>query len=236
MEASRVLLTPEAEEVSTRALTIPEQANAVKIVDPDSYVRASGLWQDIRALRKQVSDTFTPIIQKAHAAHREALDRKAAVDAPLETAEKTVKKAMNAWDEEQERIRQAEQRRLQEEARKREEEARLAAAIEAEKEGAKEEAEQILEAPAYVPPVVVPKATPKVAGGPVFTTRWYASVTDIKALCRAVADGKASTEYVMGLEKDKVTGIIGCPALNKIATALKGTMSVPGVQACSKRV
>jgi len=236
MEASRVLLTPEAEEVSTKALTIPEQANDVKIVDADSYVRASGLWQDIRALRAKVKDSFDPIIKKAHEAHRAALDQKAKVDAPLEMAERTVKKAMNTWDEEQERIRQAEQRRLQEEARKREEEARLQAALEAEQAGAKEEAEEILAEPAYVAPVVVPKATPKVQGGPVFTTRWFASVTDIKALCRAVADGKASTEYVMGLEKDRLTGIVSCPALNKMATALKGTMNVPGVQAMSRRV
>ena len=61
-------------------------------------------------------------------------------------------------------------------------------------------------------------------------------VVDIKALCRAVADGKASTEYVMGLEKDRLTGIVSCPALNKMATALKGTMNVPGVQAMSRRV
>jgi len=236
MEASRVLLTPEAEEVTTRALTIPEQANAVKIVDADSYVKASKLWQDIRAIRAQVKESFDPIIKRAHEVHREALDRKAKVDAPLEMAEKTVKKAMNAWDEEQERIRREEERRLQDEARKREEEARLAAAIEAEQAGAKEEAEQILEQPVYVAPVVVPKATPKVAGGPVFQTRWFASVTDIKALCRAVADGKASTEYVMGLEKDRLTGIVSCPALNKMATALKGTMNVPGVQAMSRRV
>ena len=236
MEASRVLLTPEAEEVTTRALTIPEQANAVKIIDAGSYVNASKLWQDIRALRAKVKESFDPIIQKAHAAHRAALDSKAKVDAPLEVAEKTVKKAMNAWDEEQERIRQEEQRRLQEEARKREEEARLAAAIEAEQAGAKEEAEQILEEPVPVAPVIVPKATPKVAGGPVFQTRWFASVVDIKALCRAVADGKASTEYVMGLEKDRLTGIVSCPALNKMATALKGTMNVPGVQAMSRRM
>ena len=150
MEASRVLLTPEAEEVSTTALTIPEQANAVKIVDADTYVKASGLWQDIRALRAKVKDSFDPIIKKAHEAHRAALDQKAKVDAPLEVAEKTVKKAMNGWDEEQERIRQAEQRRLQEEARKREEEARLQAALDAEKEGAKEEAEAIINEPVYV--------------------------------------------------------------------------------------
>lgn len=226
MEASRVLLTPEAEEVTTRALTIPEQANAVKIVDADSYVKASGLWQDIRALRAKVKESFDPIIQKAHAAHRAALDSKAKVDAPLEVAEKTVKKAMNAWDEEQERIRQEEQRRLQEEARKREEEARLAAAIEAEQAGAKEEAEQILEEPVYVAPVVVQKQTPKVQGGPVFRTVWKHQVTDLIALVKAVAAGHAPLTAIQANDV----------FLGQQARSLKDALRIPGVKAYSERV
>ncbi len=226
MEASRVLLTPEAEEVTTRALTIPEQANAVKIVDADSYVKASGLWQDIRALRAKVKESFDPIIQKAHAAHRAALDSKAKVDAPLEVAEKTVKKAMNAWDEEQERIRQEEQRRLQEEARKREEEARLAAAIEAEQAGAKEEAEQILEEPVYVAPVVVQKQTPKVQGGPVFRTVWKHQVTDLMALVKAVAAGHAPLTAIQANDV----------FLGQQARSLKDALRIPGVKAYSERV
>ena len=226
MEASRVLLTPEAEEVTTRALTIPEQADAVKIVDADSYVKASGLWQDIRALRAKVKESFDPIIQKAHAAHRAALDSKAKVDAPLEVAEKTVKKAMNAWDEEQERIRQEEQRRLQEEARKREEEARLAAAIEAEQAGAKEEAEQILEEPVYVAPVVVQKQTPKVQGGPVFRTVWKHQVTDLMALVKAVAAGHAPLTAIQANDV----------FLGQQARSLKDALRIPGVKAYSERV
>jgi len=40
----------------------------------------------------------------------------------------------------------------------------------------------------------------------------------------------------MGLEKDKVTLKISCPALNKQATALKQTMSIAGVRVTSRRV
>ena len=235
MEASRVL-TPEVQEVTTTALAVPDQARAIVVTDNASYAAAAELLITIKGIRRKIEDTFKPIKQKMDAAKKEVLDQERAADAPLRQAEDYLKPQLAKWDAEQERIRREEERRLQDEARKREEEARLAAAIEAEQAGAKEEAEQILEQPVYVAPVVVPKATPKVAGGPVFQTRWFASVTDIKALCRAVADGKASTEYVMGLEKDRLTGIVSCPALNKMATALKGTMNVPGVQAMSRRV
>ena len=59
-----------------------------------------------------------------------------------------------------------------------------------------------------------------------FREVWSAEVTDIKALCRAVADGKASTECVMA----------NMPVLNRMASALKATMNIPGVRAYSKRV
>lgn len=225
MEASRVLLTPEAEAVSTKALTIPEQAGAVKIIDSDTYLRAAGLWSDIRELRGKVSESFDPIIKKAHEAHKEALKRKADVDAPLADAEKKVKGAMNVYDAEQEAIRQAEQRRLQEEARKREEEARLAAAIEAEQAGAKEEAEEILAAPTYVAPVVVPKATPKVSGGPVFQTRWKHQVTDLMALVKAVAAGQAPLTAIQANDV----------FLGQQARSLKDALRIPGVKAYSER-
>lgn len=80
--------------------------------------------------------------------------------------------------------------------------------------------------PIYVAPVVVPKSVPKMAGGPVYREVWAAEVVDIKALCMAVATGKASTECVSG----------NMVALNRMAVALKGTLNIPGVRAYSKRV
>lgn len=147
---------------------------------------------------------------------------------------------------EEERIaseRKAEQERLEAE-RKAEEERLLSEAVAAEERGDKETAELLTEAaattsenirqeaavlaqePIYVPPVVVPKAVPKMAGGPVYREVWSAEVTDIKALCMAVATGKASTECVIGNQT----------VLNRLAVGLKGTMNIPGVRAYSKRV
>lgn len=235
MEATALRLVPQEEEVGREVVSIETQAKELKVVDPVSYVAAGELWKSIKGIRKKIADTFDPIIKKAHEVHKEAVARKKEHDAPLDVAERIVKRAMSAYDEEQERIRKAEQERLAEIARKEEEDRQLADAIAAE-EAAKEAgatedeaaqvAEAVMEQPVSVAPVVIPKATPKLQGGPVYREVWAAEVTDIKALCRAVADGKASTECVMA----------NMPTLNRMATALKSTMNVPGVRAYSRRV
>jgi len=155
---------------------------------------------------------------------------------------------------EEDRLRKIEEDRLAEERRKEqerleaerkaEEDRLLAEAVAAEERGDKETAELLTNAamesneqikevaaaiaqePIYVPPVVVQKTTPKMAGGPVYREVWAAEITDIKALCMAVATGKASAECVTG----------NMVVLNRMAVALKGTMNIPGVKAYSRRV
>lgn len=225
----------ETEEVQNKALSLVDQAGMVKITDPKSYEVAGFLWKTIGEVMKEVAETFDPIISATHKAHTQACDQKKKYFVPLQNAYKEVKRLMGVWEAEQEQIRLAEQKRLEDEARKAEEERRLQEAIEAEAEAkangltaqeAAQEAEAVLQTPVYVAPVVLPKAMPKIAGGPVYREIWSAEIISIKDLCRAVADGKASTEYVIG----------NMPVLNKMATALKQTLNVPGVRAISKRV
>lgn len=227
-------LVPETTEVETKALSLVEQAGMVKIADPKSYEVAGFLWKTIGEVMKEVSDTFDPLIEAAHQNHKLALEKKAKFYAPLDKAKRDVKGLMSNYEQEMERIRLAEQRRLEEIARKAEEDRRIQEAIEVEAEArangataqeAAQAAEAIIDEPVYTPPVVLPKETPKVAGV-FFRTIWSAEVVDIKALCRTVADGKISTECVMG----------NMPVLNKMATALKQTMNIPGVRASSRRV
>lgn len=104
-------------------------------------------------------------------------------------------------------------------------------------EAIKEQTAAIAQEPIYIAPVVAPKTTPKMTGGPVYQTRWYAEVVDIKALCMAVGTGKTNPEYVMGLERDKVTGKISSSILDKMAPTAKDVFPIaPGVKAYSKRV
>lgn len=233
METALKLVT-ETTEVETKALTLVEQAGMVKIEDAKSYEVAGFLWKTIGEVMKEVSDTFDPLIEAAHRNHKLALEKKAKFYSPLDKAKRDIKGLMSDYEAEKERIRREEQKRLEEIAKKEEEERRLLEAIEAEEQAkangatpqeAAQEAEAVLQEPVYVAPVVLPKETPKVKGLS-FREVWSAEVFDIKALCAAVAYGKASPECVTG----------NMPVLNKMAMALKKTMNVPGVKPISKRV
>jgi hypothetical protein len=235
MTAEPALKLVTTDEVETKALDIVGQAKAVKVTDQGSYLLAGLLWKEIGDMMKEVKDTFDPICEAAHRAHKAATEKRAKYLDPLAAAQKSVKALMSAWDAEQERIRREEQRRLEEEARKAAEEQALLDAIAAEEEAkrngataeeAAREAEAVISEPVHVPPVVLPKATPKLAGGPVYRIIWRAEVTDMKALISAVARGAVSINAV--LPNDAF--------LRQQAESLKETADIPGVRVYSQRV
>ena len=203
-------------EVSARALTIIEQANVLTVKDGEDYVEAGVLWKAIKELKDKVNETFKPIIEKAHAAHKEALAQKAKIFDPLEMAGRTVKGVMESWDREQEAIRQAEERRLREIARKEEEERRLQEAIEAEANGEKDKAEDILKEEIYIPPVILAKATPKASGGPVYRTIWKFRIINADLI----------PKMYMQPDEIKIGGVV---------RAMKGQTQIPGIEVYSER-
>ncbi len=225
MGESAIRLVPQEDEVTREVATIEYQARILRVVDAATYVDAADLWKAIRALRVKVADTFDKSIKSAHELHKGLVAKKKEHDGPLDAAERAVKQAMSDYDQEQERIRREEQRRLQEIARKEEEERLLMEAIAAEeeakkngltKEEAKAEAEQIISQPVYVAPVVVPKATPKLQGGPVYRTIWKARVVNESIIPR---------QYMV---PDMVK-------INGVARALKNQANIPGVEVYEER-
>jgi len=209
----------EEKNVKTEALTIIQKATGLQVVDSESYRSAGSLWQDIKAMKDQVNESFRPIIEKAHAAHKEALAQKAKIFDPLDNAGRAVKAAMEKYDREQEAIRQAERRRIEAEMRAAEEERRLQAAIAAENSGRQEQAEKILDIPISisVPKTELPPSAPKMEGGPVYRTVWKVEVTDESILPREM--------MVPDLVK-----------LGQLARVMKEKFSVPGARAYSERV
>ena len=83
----------EVKEVTTLALSIPDQAKQIVIRTMDDYVRAGEIMLTIKAIRKKITDTFKPIKQKMDAAKQEVLDQERAADAPLKEAEALLKDA-----------------------------------------------------------------------------------------------------------------------------------------------
>lgn len=210
------MTTESTKEVSSKALTVIEQANAVVVKSSEDYTLAGRLWNEIKALKTEVDNAFKPIIFKANQAHKEALAQRDKIFKPLEVAGKLVKGAMERFDREQEAIRQAEERRLREEARKAEEERRLQEAIEAEQNGEVEIAEEIMQEEVYVPPVIVEKEVPKVEGV-VYRTVWKFRIRDIN---------KVPREY---LKIDEVK-------IGAVVRAMKQECKIPGIEVYSERV
>lgn len=222
-------------DVLQRALTWPERARAVAIVDTDSYVAATDLLKGIKALRDEANATFDPIIADAHRAHQTACGQKRKVEAPLVEAERTIKNALVAYDHDQERKRREEQRRLEEEARRQAEVEALerAAALEREgkgwgDEGLVQEAEQIVEEQIQAPPPpvpAVPKATPKVPGIS-YRTTWSGRLVSLLDLIKHCA---AYPEHAHLLQVNQT-------ALNNMARGMQaGLNKIPGVQAVETR-
>jgi len=206
--------------LESRALTWPEQATALTITDADSYAHAADQLLVIKELRKEIAETFGPIIKKAHEAHQEALGQRRKVEEPLEVAERTIKGTMGAWQREQERLQRIAQAEAEAEARRQEDERRQAEALALEEAGETAAAERVIEAPVFTPPPVVRSAAPAVSGIQVKKT-WKAQLTDTMALVKAVAAGQvplAILEVKQG-------------ALDAAARQWKSQLQWPGVRA-----
>lgn len=223
-EAALQLVTPD--EVMKEVMSIDDQAKALKVVDSPSYIAAGELWKAIKGIRAKVAEAFDANIKKAHELHKSLVAEKKRHDAPLDEAERMVKQSMSQYDLEQERKRREEQARLEAIARKEEEDRRLMEAIAAEeemnrigmtKDEVAQETAAILETPVSVAPIVIPKATPKLAGGPVYQTRWDYEI---------VAPNLIPREYLI---PDTVK-------IGAVVRALKEQANIPGIKVFSRRV
>ena len=154
----------ETQELETKALSLPDQAKEIQVIAQESRDRASSMLLTVKALRKQIDETFDPGIKKIHEAHKDALATKRKFEAPLAQAEATIKPRIAMYYDLQEKKRRQEEARLREEARKQAEEDQLAQAVAAEQMGMHAEAENIIQAPVYAPTIIIPKTSQPAQG------------------------------------------------------------------------
>lgn len=165
--------------------------------------------------------------RKAEEGRKKLVDERDRMQAPLVQAEVAIKRKLLAYEQEKERARIAEERRLQDEARRRAEELTLAVAADLEMQASltgdedmRVEAEDILAQPIEAPAVSVGSTMPKVQGLS-YRDNWKAHPTvDVKALAGAVACGKAPITFLTP----------NMTALNAYARSTQGTATVPGVR------
>lgn len=222
-----VVDNPSVAAVTERALTWPERARQIQVIDADSYTAAAELLKGIKALRGEVDATFDPIVKAAFESHRTAVAQKRKAETPLSEAEGIIKAALTTYQQEQQRL--ADARRREEERLAREEAERLAleqaAAMELEgrqygDEALVQEAHDLIEHPIVAAPCApAPRPTPAVAGISHRTT-YSAEVTSLALLVQHIA----KHQNLLPLLK------VDQAALNGQARSLRESLTLPGVR------
>lgn len=228
------------DELARDAVRWATEATSLTITDPQGCTQASYLLRSIKGVRADIQKWFAPHVEaametkrKAEAARKALVDEQTRMEAPLVHAEGLVKRALLAYEQEQERLRREEEARLQEEARKQAEADTLAAAAELERLAAetgdaemRAEAESILAQPVDVPAVYVKPAMPKVQGVS-YRDNWTVHPdVDVRALAAAVARGAAPATFL----------VPNMTALRAWARATQGGQTLPGVRVVNDRI
>jgi len=203
-------------EAISKALTVPEAARAILIINNITYQQACNILLVIKDLRKEIENVFKPMKRKMDEAKKEILEQERKADIPLQEAEAFLKPQISKYLAEQERIKREEEERLREIAHKREEEERLREALILETEGNKKEADELLAEPLYVAPIILTDFTPKVAGISM-QKRWTFRIVDVT---------KIPPQYLIPNEI----------AIGQVARALKDKANIPGIEIYSEDI
>lgn len=196
-----------------------ERIPQIAIIDQPSFDLSVEELESVNAFERKANEFFRPEIKKADELHRSLLAKLAQVLSPALKYKVALKTAQAEYIRRKRAEEEAEKARAQAEAEKtaKAEQARLAA--EAKKAGASPATvREIASTPVLVaPPPVEPAVDTRGVG---LSVRWKGECDDLMALAKAVAKGKASLELLQP----------NATAINKLATALKGTMKIPGVR------
>jgi len=236
IQAEQLSSLPEVQELEDTRSKFLAVALTVKVTDQKSLVNANAFFLDADARIKAIDEKLDPKRELAYRAYQEWLKLIKELKDPYLKAKAYLNGQVTAYHQEIEKKRREEeeiarQTAIKEEMdrRKTEEEARIAQAAELEKAGANEEAEALVAETVeenqkpieiYVPPAATPKAELEGATVKVY---WSAEVTDLRALCRAVAEGKAAIACIEA----------NMTVLNAQARSLKKELNIPGVRAIS---
>lgn len=218
-------MSNEIEIIEERALTVPEQAQAVTIQSNTDLEAADSLMALWKTIEKQVHDAFDPMVETAHEAHKKAVAQRKLYLDPIERGRAILKPKMVAWVTEQERLRKIKEQEIADKLREAAERERSEAASSA---PTIQEAIEIASEVIVAPSVVVEKATPKTTT--TFRTVWYAEVEDLLALCSYAVNGTDRDKQISELISPNMS------TLNKMASESKGRFAIPGVVFKSRMV
>lgn len=203
-------------QLKTAGIAAITEAKNLKIESQQDYERAAAFLTEIKRRAKQMKDYWKPTKEAAKAAHAQVCQREKEMLAPLEEAEKEIKKSMAGYQLAVEIARvQAEQeaKKLQQEERDR----LLQEAAEAEKAGNVQGAMLNMAMAEMVEDMKAPAAVQfEQAKGTSTRKKWRARVVDEKAVPAYCGD--------MEIRR------IDQSALDRLASMSKGTAQIPGVE------
>ena len=225
-----------ANAAADEALTLPDQARALKVEDSESFAKANNLFLLCHSMEKKITATFDPICKAANAAHKSATQAKADALKPVTEAKGIIKKEMEDYNAIQEDIRRERERQAQEEERKKAETRQVEKAAALEQQGHAALAEQVLAAPIQVPQVSLPTVKEELTGAG-FVDTWVYKITDPKELLRAAVEGKIAFS-IKDPDEEKTVGAVQVSIeVGKLLGSTKEIFSLPGVKAwCEKRL
>jgi hypothetical protein len=190
-------------------------AKDVVIENQITYEKASAFLKTIKDLTQKIKESFDPIIEKAHQAHKEALAQRDKHLDPIKQAEILIKSKISNYLAICEKKRQEEQERLQREADKKAQKERDRLQVQADKasaSGKEEKAQELLNKIDQVESIVpIAGAVVQKVEGMSVRKIWKARVVDFNIL---------SNEYKLPNQQ----------LLDGIARTSKGQMKISGVE------
>lgn len=204
------------------------EAKGLTVIDsPEALEKANNLGRILQTGTKDVEAFFKPIKQQLDALKSPVLEAENQMKAELDGEKRRLGTLITAWNLEQQRIRQEEERKMREAAEAAAREELLARAVELEVSGDKQAAEEVLnEEVAPVPVVIQQAAAPKMSGQ-VGKTAYKCEVVNAKELIKAVAEGRAPMQAITvdegwlnrkaGLDKEGFS-VPGCRLVKSTST------------------
>lgn len=206
------------------------QAEAIQVVDADSWLRGIDIFDILRSLEKAIEGHYNPHVARAHAVHDGLTKERRLHLEPIEKARKALGDRCAMWKAAEDHREREEKERIERQAREEQQLAAARAAVQAEREGEPETAQAILEEARTAPlPIVAYQSSVPTSSKASTPLRWQCYWTDFPALLKALGEGKFP-------EFDEPIKAALLPLLNAQAKTLKGELGkrYPGTEGRQK--
>lgn len=213
-----------ATDLDIQSVNLSKQVGSLKVNSQEGLETASGLRKNLKELLSKIDVTRKNITKPLDEAKKNVMNLFRPIETAIENNLKHVDSLIITYTDGQEKLRAEQELKLRRQAEAEEKKKRDALeerARKAAESGKAEKAAELQQKAAEVQ-VTAPTLAPtfQKPSGLSFRENWSAQVVDIKALAKAVAEGRVSPNFICG----------NMPVLNAQARATKDSLPVDGVK------